>query len=108
MTYTDAVLAQIIETYKNSPSLETVDSLAKSLNIPRRSIISKLSLLGLYQKKVYTAKDGTAPIRKDYYINELSELLDIDTSLLDSLEKATKQTLKLLVDGINSLKAELS
>lgn len=106
-TYTKEILAQIVEEYTANPVLETVEALAARYGLPRRSIISKLSALGIYQKKVYTTKEGTAPVRKTYYIEEISELLDIDISLIESLEKATKGSLRLVVEGILALKSEL-
>lgn len=108
MKYTNALLEELKNKYLADPKLENVDKLSKEYNIPRRSLISKLSAAGIYQKKVYVTKEGTKPIKKEFYIEEISELLDIDMVLLESLEKCTKQSLKLLVDGINSLKAELN
>ena len=105
--YTPEILDRIIKTYEEKPSLATVDTLSKEFNIPRRSIISKLSALGLYQKQQYVDKTGSLPAKKEFFIEEIGELLDIDVPLLDSLEKCNKMTLRLIFDGINKLKMEL-
>ena len=105
--YTKEMLATIVDRYKANPKLQTVDTLSKEFQIPRRSLISKLSALGVYEKQRYVGKTGEPPTKKEFFIEEIGELLDIDIPLLDSLEKCNKMTLRLIVDGINKLKMEL-
>lgn len=100
--YTQQTIDYITQTYKTNPSLETVRKLSNELNIPERSIITKLSILGVYQRKQYQTKQGTSPVRKEYYLQELSRLLDLDLQLLESLEKANKTTLRLMCERIQS------
>lgn len=102
--YTDEELKQIIDKYSETPSLDTVSQLSKEFNKPERSIISKLSALGIYKKKVYVSKTGQAPIKKEEYISRISNLLDIDAQLLESLEKCTKYALSLLDKKIAAIK----
>ena len=104
LTYTNEELKILVEEYLKNPVLETVSILAEKLNKPERSIISKLSALGVYKKKVYTTKTGEIPIKKEEYIGRISKLLDIDIELLDSLEKVTKYALVLLDKKISDLK----
>lgn len=75
---------------------------------PERSIIAKLSTLGVYEKKKYLTKQGEPPVRKSEYIEELARLLDIDVEMMESTEKCTKNVLILLVSKIKSLEEELS
>ena len=103
MKYTIEQLAEIVEIYKETPTLETVNSLAKHYDIPPRSIIAKLSSMGIYKKKEYTNKRGETPTRKEEYIERISTMLDIDLALLDSMEKVTKMALVKLDERIQAL-----
>lgn len=102
--YTDEELKKIIDKYLANPCLDTVSILAKEFDKPERSIISKLSALGVYKKKTYVSKTGEPPIKKEEYINRISALLDIDAQLLESLEKCTKYALSLMQQQIELLK----
>jgi len=70
--------------------------LALELEVPERSVIAKLSSLGVYQKKQYLNKRGELPIKKSEHIERLAELLDVPSDQLESLEKVNKQVLILL------------
>lgn len=74
--------------------------LAQNLGVPERSVIAKLSSLGVYQRKVYLNKRGELPIKKEQYIVKLAKLLDVDLQLLESLEKVNKNVLKLLEQAL--------
>lgn len=93
MKYTKEITDKLIEDYKaNTP----VKALAEQLDVPERSIIAKLSSLGVYQKKQYLNKRGEVPIKKSEHIDRLAELLDVPPDQLESLEKVNKQVLVLL------------
>lgn len=64
--------------------------------VPQRSIIAKLSSLGVYKKKEYLTKRGEVPIKKEEYIERISVLLDVNQDMLESLEKVNKNVLALL------------
>lgn len=101
--YTQEIIDRIRREYLESPSLETARRLADEIGVTERSIVAKLSAMGIYKRKTYTTKMGGPPIKKDVYIDRISKLLDIDVCLLDSLEKVTKQALILMVDRIEKL-----
>lgn len=61
-----------------------------------KSIIAKLSSLGLYKKRPYLTKRGEIPVKKDEYIQNLAKLLEVDVETLESLEKVNKNVLALL------------
>lgn len=82
-----------------------ISHIATVLDRTERSVIAKLTSLGLYSKQPYTAKDGSAPKKKIEYVQEIAELLDVDEELLDSLEKCTKFALKKISDGLKANKA---
>lgn len=104
VVYTPEVTAMITERYKADNSC--VPQLAAELGVNKRSVIAKLASLGIYNKPPYLTKRGTLPVPKAKYIESLSEMLDIDISILDSLEKVTKQALVLMEERIKLLKEE--
>ena len=93
MTYTKEICDRLVQDYQAGVSVE---QLAQSLEVPVRSIIAKLSSLGVYQKKTYVNKRGEVPVKKSEHIERISILLDCDLELLESLEKVNKVVLKLI------------
>ena len=84
---------QIIQDYKLGKSTEQI---ALELDVPQRSVIAKLSSLGVYKKKQYLSKRGEIPIKKEEYLERIAKLLDCNLELIESLEKANKNVLILL------------
>jgi hypothetical protein len=101
--YNPDAIADMSAKYIAAPNLDTVKELALHLNVTERSVIAKLSSLGIYVKKTYVTKAGTAPVRKEVYIDRIATLLDIDASLLECLEKATKQALVAMESRIQAM-----
>ena len=62
--YSDADITIITDEYALEPTRETVDALAERLNKTPRSIIAKLSALGVYQKAERVTKRGEPVIMK--------------------------------------------
>ena len=93
MKYTKEITDKLIEDYKGGTP---VAQLATQLDVPERSIIAKLSSLGVYQKKQYLNKRGELPVKKSQHIDKLATLLDVPPDQLESLEKVNKQVLVLL------------
>jgi hypothetical protein len=100
ITYTPEVITEISAIYTANPGLDTVATLAKKLDVSPRSIISKLSSLGIYKKKEYLNKRGEPPIKKEIYIDGIAEMLGIEPQLLESMEKVTKIGLTQIYEGI--------
>ena len=98
--YTQEVIENVSRIYVASPGLETVALLAKQYDVSPRSIISKLSSLGIYQKKEYLNKRGEPPIKKEIYIDKIATMLGIEPQLLESMEKVTKIGLIQVYEGI--------
>ena len=73
-----------------------VPALAEGLGVPERSVIAKLSSLGVYKKKEYLTKRGEVPIKKEEYIERIAKLLDVNSDMLESLEKVNKSVLALI------------
>ena len=100
ITYTPEVITEISAIYTANPGLDTVAALAKHLDVSPRSIISKLSSLGIYKKKEYLNKRGEPPIKKEIYIDGIANMLGIEPQLLESMEKVTKIGLTQIYEGI--------
>lgn len=97
MKYTPESTKQLIEDYKAGV---TVEALAHDFQVPERSIIAKLSSLGVYQKKQYLNKRGQVPTKKSTHIENIAQLLDCNLELLESLEKVNKQVLIMIEQNL--------
>ena len=93
MKYTKEITDRIIEQYK---AKVPVKQIATDIDVPERSVIAKLSSLGVYEKKTYVNKRGELPVKKSEHIERIAELLDVNSEVLESLEKVNKQVLKLI------------
>lgn len=91
MKYTKEITDRLIADYKAGV---TPDQIAKNFEVPTRSVIAKLSSLGIYQRKPYLNKLGEQPEKKSEVIIRLGNLLDMPVELLESLEKVNKVVLK--------------
>lgn len=87
---------------------KTAKEIASDLDAPERSIIAKLSSMGIYKRKTYKNKVGEVPVRKEEYINRIAKLLDINVDLLESMEKVTKTALVLIERQVTTIKKETS
>lgn len=90
MKYTKEITDRLIQDYKSGLEISV---LARDLDVPVRSIIAKLSSLGVYQRQPYLNKRGEVPEKKSEIIQRLSNLLEMDIELLESLEKVNKVVL---------------
>ena len=102
MKYTPESTKKLVEDYESGV---TVVELAQQLEVPERSIIAKLSSLGVYQKKQYLNKRGEVPTKKSEHIEKIAELLNCNLELLESLEKVNKQVL-LMIERNLQLKSD--
>lgn len=90
MKYTKEITDRLVEQYKTGIHVQKI---AQELQVPERSIIAKLSSLGVYQKKSYLNKRGEVPVKKAEHIEKIAKLLQMDVELLESLEKVNKNIL---------------
>ena len=97
MKYTKEATDKLITDYRSGVA---VRDLAEGLDVPERSIIAKLSSLGVYQKKQYLNKRGELPVKKSEHIERIADLLEVNLELLESLEKVNKGVLKLIEDKL--------
>jgi len=96
--YTDEQVKMMTTAYTETPTRETVDSLAETLGKTTRSIIAKLSREGVYQAQPRTTKSGEPVVAKAELVAQISEHFGIE---LPTLVKAGKQDLQRLVDAIS-------
>lgn len=87
------------EEYLREHAAEDAEQLAAALKKPKRSIISKLSIMGLYKRKEYTSKTGEKPITKLELVAQLAELWGFEPDELEGLEKTPKEVLKRILAG---------
>ena len=114
MKYTPELTKQISEQYikltnEGKSSLEAVTTIAEGLKehndnveVPNRSVIAKLSSVGVYKKKTYLTKRGEIPVKKEDYIDKIAVLLGVESELLESLEKVNKSVLAIIENRLRS------
>lgn len=97
MKYTDEQTEQLLHHHSLG---ESVPDLGARFNVPTRSIIAKLSQLGVYHRKPYLTKRGEPPVSKEQLVSRLAELLGVELDRLESLEKCNKSVLLLLESSL--------
>lgn len=99
MKYTKEITDKLILDYQQGVEVKSIAALLTLEHgepVPERSIIAKLSSLGVYKKKEYLTKRGEMPIKKEEYIERIAKLLDVNAEILESLEKVNKSVLALI------------
>jgi len=97
MRYTQEITDRMVQQYKQQVPVALI---AQQLEVPERSIIAKLSSLGVYTKKPYLNKRGETPVKKSEQISRLAQMLEVDETQLESLEKVNKTVLTLLEQNL--------
>ena len=97
MKYTKEITDRLVQEYTAG---QPVEKLAQELQVPSRSIIAKLSSLGVYKRKQYVNKRGEPPRKKSEYIESIAQLLNLDLELCESLEKTNKLILGLIEERL--------
>ena len=76
---------------------EQIAAISKMVDRPTRSVIAKLTSMGVYVPKVYKTKKGTPVVKKETIVSNIEAVLGAE---LNGLEKATKKTLELLYKAV--------
>ena len=105
VNYTAEQTAAMLAAYAAAPTVETVEQIAADLGKSVRSIVAKLSREGVYKKKEYKTKNGEAVVKKDAAADEIGAILGMAENDVDSLTKANKTALKMILDALK-VKAE--
>jgi hypothetical protein len=105
MKYTKELTDQILHLYTvdqvSVPEIAKTLSTAAGEEVPERSVIAKLSSLGVYKKKEYLTKRGEVPVKKEQYIERIAAMLDVQLDFLESLEKVNKSVLALIATKLD-------
>jgi hypothetical protein len=97
VNYTAEMVSSMTDQYEAEPTMATVEALASQFSKPKRSIISKLSNLGIYvPASKGKTKSGAPVVRKDELVEQIQDALGTNLSL-PSLGKATKSDLLTLL-----------
>jgi hypothetical protein len=99
MKYTKEICDRMVEDYNAGVPAHQI---AQDLDVPERSVIAKLSSLGVYQKKSYLNKRGEVPVKKSEHIERIATLLDTNLELLESLEKVNKTVLVMIERALST------
>ena len=86
---------RIFAVYSADPTRASVDALADEFDKTPRSIIAKLSALGIYVKAERVTKRGEPVVRKDELVAQVQASIGRE---LPSLAKMTKVDLTQLID----------
>lgn len=95
--YTNEEVEYLVEEYEKTRNVEEI---AGKLGKSPRSIIGKLSRLGIYEKKVYVGKTGERPVTKLEYCARIAQCLEMD---VEGLEKAPKAVLKRIAERLDEI-----
>lgn len=106
MKYDQTLTQKLLDMYAEGatvPSIALTFTVLTNEIVPERSIIAKLSSLGVYQKKQYLTKRGETPVKKSAIIDRIAVLLDTNSEFLESLEKVNKAVLILISTRLDSI-----
>ena len=93
--YSQEMVDTISADYSANPTRATVDALAEKFDKTPRSIIAKLSALGIYVKAERVTKRGEPVVRKDELVAQVQESIGFE---VPSLAKMTKVDLQNLIN----------
>ena len=81
---------------------EEFAALAESVEKSTRSVIAKLSRMGLYVKQGYRNKAGDKPVFKAAIVDAIADQLGLDEASAESLSKANKKALAAIAAAIGA------
>lgn len=97
--YSEEMIDRMTDAYNEAPVRATVDALADEFGKPVRSVISKLSALGIYQRPERVTKAGKPVVKKEVFVSQIQETLG---ATFPSMEKMTKADLENLAQVLAS------
>ena len=100
VNYTEEMVEQMVADYEDTPTMETVEALAAQFSKPKRSIISKLSSLGVYKAQPRnTPKQGEPVVRKADIADAIQGALGEQLPTLVKMSKADLVAMATLIQG---------
>ena len=97
--YSDEMVARMMEVYSATPTRETAEELAVEFEKPVRSVIAKLSNLGIYKAQARVTKSGAPVVRKEDIVAQIQATVGVE---VPTLAKATKQDLMTLLSALGA------
>ena len=97
--YTDEMVERMTSVYEANPTRATAEEIAEEFDKPVRSVIAKLSNLGIYKAQARMTKTGAPVVRKEQIVAQIQEQVGIE---VPTLSKATKQDLQALLAALVS------
>ena len=98
MKYTPEITEKIVQEYRSGVPIL---ALSEKLGVPSKSIIAKLSSLGVYVKKPYLSKTGEPPISKEELLQQICDLMGESLEPMESLLKSNKTVLKKIIHHLS-------
>jgi hypothetical protein len=98
------IVALAAKADKGLLTIENAEILANEFGKTVKSVVAKLSRMGLYQKKEYTTKTGDKVIKKDTHADAIGAILKMTENEIDSLTKANKTALVKIFEALANSK----
>tara|TARA_R100000152_G_C6581575_1_gene45245 strand:+ start:150 stop:527 length:378 start_codon:yes stop_codon:yes gene_type:complete len=95
--YTDDMVERMEQVYSANPTRATAEELAEEFDKPVRSVIAKLSSMGIYKAQARMTKTGAPIIRKADIVNQIEAALGTE---MPTLAKASKIDLLILKEKV--------
>lgn len=80
------------------------EKLAEQFGKTLKSVVAKLSRMGVYAKKEYKTKTGEAVVKKDAHADAIGAILRMNEAEIDSLTKANKTALAKIFEALANSK----
>jgi hypothetical protein len=97
VNYTSQQETELQDLYQSG---QPIDALAQHFNKSERSIVAKLSRMGIYQPK--KPRGPSTRTTKAGLVTQLAELIDLDPDILATLDKADKAALEAVVSMVRA------
>jgi len=101
VNWTAETVAKLTEAYASETNLEV---LSKEFGKTVPALRSKLVSLGIYQKQETRAVGGASSVRKIQLVKQIAECLNQEIEAVESLEKASKEALLLILEAVTATK----
>ena len=108
VNYTVTQTAHAIAEYQNSPTAETVATLAESFGKSIKSVIAKLSREGVYLKAERKTKSGNPVVTKEAFVSKIAGVLGVNDEKMDGLEKAPKAALEMILNALETKNRQIA
>lgn len=110
VVYTEEVVNDLVEAYTKQDTDEAraavVAEWAEQLGVSEASVRAKLVAENVYIAKTRTTKNGEPVETKAKIVGDIASMLGVNEERIESLEKATKPTLKMIREALEAAAAQ--